>query len=115
MVARPCLEPGCMNLGQNAPRCAAHTAVKVRQKAHARAHAPGDGAARRVRARLTARSSIPVQCVHCRAHFMAHQIEVDHRVPLWNGGLDLEQNLQLLCVGCHATKTRGEASARSRR
>lgn len=49
--------------------------------------------------------------------------ELDHIVPLWQGGEDVEENCQILCVwfdesgvkqGCHASKTAGEASAMHR-
>lgn len=43
--------------------------------------------------------------------------EFDHVVPLWAGGPDAEDNLQLLCYGCHGRKTRDESDlyARHRR
>lgn len=34
--------------------------------------------------------------------------EVDHRVPLKQGGTDDRQNLQGLCHDCHAAKTKAE-------
>jgi hypothetical protein len=41
---------------------------------------------------------------------------VDHVVPVWQGGGSAgTENLQTLCVVCHATKTRMEAAARSSR
>lgn len=43
--------------------------------------------------------------------------EVDHRVPLEQGGSNDYDNLQLLCRGpgeCHAKKTAAEAAARAR-
>lgn len=40
--------------------------------------------------------------------------EVDHIVPLWNGGSMWDKgNLQVLCSGCHIEKTRREARERS--
>lgn len=42
-------------------------------------------------------------------------IEVDHIVPLWQGGPDTDDNLQLLCIDpCHAAKTAREAGMRGR-
>jgi hypothetical protein len=35
--------------------------------------------------------------------------EFDHVVPLWAGGRDHEDNLQLLCYACHGRKTRDES------
>jgi 5-methylcytosine-specific restriction endonuclease McrA len=34
--------------------------------------------------------------------------EVDHRIPLWNGGKNNKSNLQALCPSCHAKKTYSE-------
>lgn len=41
------------------------------------------------------------------------EVEVDHRIPMSQGGKDNDDNLQLLCVnsdgtGCHAAKTKRE-------
>lgn len=36
----------------------------------------------------------------------ARPFELDHIVALVNGGQDTEDNLQVLCVGCHEDKTR---------
>lgn len=41
-------------------------------------------------------------------------IEVDHIVPLWQGGPDTDDNLQCLCIDCHAAKTAREAGMRAR-
>jgi 5-methylcytosine-specific restriction protein A len=40
--------------------------------------------------------------------------EVDHVVPLWDGGADDETNYQSLCVECHKVKTAAEAGGRSK-
>lgn len=53
-------------------------------------------------------------CAACGAIRMDH--EVDHRVPLEQGGTNDLANLQLLCGGpdrCHAAKTKAEAKARA--
>lgn len=39
--------------------------------------------------------------------------EVDHKVPLHEGGQDVESNLQGLCIPCHKAKSAREASARA--
>lgn len=41
--------------------------------------------------------------------------QVDHIVPLADGGTDTEDNLQSLCPDCHADKTQKEAIARAKR
>ena len=53
-------------------------------------------------------------CVACGAIRADH--EVDHRVPLEQGGSNDLDNLQLLCGGpdrCHAAKTKAEGRARA--
>lgn len=45
-------------------------------------------------------------CVLCQAQGRATQAEeVDHIVPLEQGGTDDEANLQSVCRPCHRTKT----------
>lgn len=61
-------------------------------------------------------------CAKCkRVVEYPHGFELDHIVPLWEGGKDVEENLQILCVwtdergekrGCHADKTATEACHR---
>lgn len=41
--------------------------------------------------------------------------EVDHKIPLVDGGSDTGQNLQLLTVKQHADKTAREARARAKK
>ena len=48
------------------------------------------------------------KCADCRAEFEDEKFEVDHDVPLCDGGADDPSNLQLLCVVCHRTKTTEE-------
>jgi 5-methylcytosine-specific restriction endonuclease McrA len=38
--------------------------------------------------------------------------DIDHVTPLADGGEDVPENMQLLCSGCHADKTRTESMAR---
>ena len=40
--------------------------------------------------------------------------EVDHVVPLCEGGEDVEENLRAMCRGCHGQKTRRERQLRSK-
>jgi len=54
-------------------------------------------------------------CVECmRAGRAAAAEEVDHVIPLADGGDDDESNLQSLCKPCHMAKTAREAAARAR-
>lgn len=41
--------------------------------------------------------------------------EVDHIIPISQGGTDHPNNLQVLCATCHTTKTRTEQHAGTRR
>ena len=51
------------------------------------------------------------QCQLCGCVSMAH--EVDHVVPLEQGGANEMDNLRLTCVECHKAKTAREAAARA--
>jgi hypothetical protein len=43
------------------------------------------------------------RCWLCRK--FDNQIELDHIIPLWAGGSNYHENLQLLCIDCHKRKT----------
>ena len=50
-------------------------------------------------------------CVDCgRVH---PSNEIDHQVPLEQGGTHDRSNLRIRCVECHAAKTKAEAKARA--
>lgn len=55
-------------------------------------------------------------CKHCAdLGLVTLANQVDHVRPLWSGpGLDIDDNLQSLCVTCHAIKTAREASDRAK-
>lgn len=72
------------------------------------------GRARQARnARLAFRSPLCVECD--REGVVSRAEEWDHKVPLAEGGLDDESNLQGLCHRHHAEKTAREAAARTTR
>lgn len=52
-------------------------------------------------------------CVECdkQGRVTAAQ-ELDHVIPLWQGGADDAANLQGLCIPCHREKTAAEAGRR---
>ena len=53
-------------------------------------------------------------CVVCSASgHVSLAREVDHRVPLHEGGKDEDSNLQSICVPCHEAKTAAEAKRRA--
>lgn len=54
------------------------------------------------------------KCVHC-SQSLGHDFEVDHIVPISNGGTNNTNNLQGICVRDHKKKSKVEASMRARR
>lgn len=53
------------------------------------------------------------KCKTCQ-NMLESTAQVDHVIPLRNGGTNDESNLQVLCVRCHAIKTQEEAVAKAR-
>jgi len=49
------------------------------------------------------------QCARCGADGEDVRLELDHRIPVAEGGTDTLDNAQLLCPMCHAPKTQAEA------
>ncbi|GAB7185919.1 phage endonuclease [Kitasatospora sp. Ki12] len=47
-------------------------------------------------------------CARCGTSHLATALDVDHITPIAHGGEDVAENVQLLCRGCHAVKTRKE-------
>ena len=43
-------------------------------------------------------------CNGCNNHFRVRNFTIDHRVPVSQGGQDIDTNLQLLCGSCNSTK-----------
>jgi 5-methylcytosine-specific restriction protein A len=49
-------------------------------------------------------------CQPCKAQKRTKlATEVDHIVPMFEGGSDAKANLQAICTECHAVKTKAEA------
>ncbi|WP_233343645.1 HNH endonuclease [Burkholderia cepacia] len=77
------------------------------------------GATPRIRGRrwVETRKRIAVDqqfvCRGCGCVWLPWRDEVDHEVPLEQGGSNDDSNLQLLCDDCHKAKTVNEARARS--
>lgn len=113
MLPRPCLVSGCPGMAKaGQSRCQPHLAQVNRNKARRRASAAGDGAASRARTNLNRMGH--GYCRICAVGFPSHMLEVDHTVPLIDGGTDYGDNIQALCHGCHVEKTTNEARARRR-
>lgn len=69
----------------------------------------------RIRERILARDKGLCQCDQCqRSGFPQRATEVDHRIPLWEGGTDDDANLQSMHPDCHRAKTEAEAARRAR-
>lgn len=52
-------------------------------------------------------------CIDCEAEGKVTAAEeVDHEVPLWQGGADNESNFASRCIPCHKAKTDREAKVR---
>lgn len=65
----------------------------------------------KLRARILIRDRGMCQCEQCQGvAFTATQ--VDHCIPLWEGGTDDEGNLQAINTDCHKRKTADEARRR---
>lgn len=116
-MRRPCLEDRCRGYAQpGQSRCPTCQAARNRRTNHRhnqrRASAPGDGAARRARARLN-RDGHGI-CAQCGTIKRAQELHVDHVIALADGGHDTDDNTQLLCHPHHHTKTIAEAKARRR-
>jgi 5-methylcytosine-specific restriction protein A len=55
-------------------------------------------------------------CVLCKVDgFFTRAVEVDHVIPLHQGGKDDATNLQSLCRECHERKTRTDLGQRERK
>lgn len=62
----------------------------------------------RIRQRILVRDG--AACVQCGKG--VGRLEVDHVVPLFNGGPEADSNRQLLCESCHRAKTEQEERER---
>lgn len=52
-------------------------------------------------------------CVMCLAEgYVKAGEQIDHIVPLFKGGEDVESNLQNLCIDCHKKKSAAERSSK---
>lgn len=73
------------------------------------------GAAKKLRMSLNdANAGYCAVCITIGNHywFLAKDLEVDHIAPLADGGLDTDDNVQVLCNTCHDEKTAQEARDR---
>ncbi len=71
--------------------------------------ATGDGAAQRLRRSVNNQGGS--LCGSCFVYHPAPLVRIDHRLALFLGGHDVDDNVQSLCIRCHDTKTRAEKAA----
>ena len=115
-AAKPCRHPGCPSLipgGADRCYCDEHQREHDRQYDRGRgsSSARGYGATWRKLRRLVL-SERPL-CedpfgIHARRDEVVAAEEVDHIVPLREGGDNSRDNLQALCKSCHSRKTARE-------
>jgi 5-methylcytosine-specific restriction endonuclease McrA len=71
------------------------------------------GAWETTRKRILSRDKGLCQCSGCRATGRIRPArEVDHIIPVWEGGSDADANLQSINVECHKAKTAQEQKRR---
>ena len=105
MARRPCIEPGCNQLGDG-PRCKRCRALKQRARNQRREPAGGHWARRKHRGQVNKAGG--AWCNHCGGWFEAGGIQIDHRVPIAEGGGDHPGATQALCTSCHDDKSNSE-------
>jgi 5-methylcytosine-specific restriction endonuclease McrA len=72
------------------------------------------GAWETTRKRILSRDKGLCQCAGCRATGRIRPArEVDHIIPVWEGGTDADANLQSINVECHKVKTAQEQRRRT--
>lgn len=64
------------------------------------------------RLRILIRDAYRCQADGCGRVIHGKAAQVDHRIPLEEGGTDDDGNLQTLCLECHGRKTREEQRRR---
>ena len=67
-------------------------------------------AGRQLQAKRAALYLISPHCAMCGEPFLLRQMQRDHTIPLAEGGADDDENTQLLCLDCHAVKSKAEAA-----
>ena len=90
-----------------------NTSIKVPKSAYMRSGGGEDFAFQPVhkRKRLTLKEKVDIlitqaRCNICQRPLEKHSFDFDHCVPLKDGGSNEIHNFQVICVGCHAKKTR---------
>ena len=105
--ALPCTHPGCGNLSHGKRgRCSLHEYVWIGSRIASGARVTG-GRLRQLRKQLFERQPL---CVSCQRDGRVSLAMIrDHVVPLAEGGVEAEWNVQGLCAVCHDAKSREES------
>lgn len=101
--ASPCSHPTCPKLQP----CPDHPVVPWRPRFNPPVHRIRGRKLQLMRARLFASYPWCVECAKAGRRTLA--TIRDHRIPLGEGGLDVEANTQGLCQSCSDVKTQAEA------
>lgn len=101
-----CVECGAPIIG--GPYCEAH--VKRPDESTRAAYRQGYRDPKYHREKQAAKTRAKGACERC-GH-PSDRLQVDHIVPLRDGGRNERGNLQVLCVPCHEVKTRGDRRRR---
>lgn len=115
-VVRVCAHPGCPELVKSPARYCEQHAPK-RKPSKRSGPSPYDAEWRRVRKRFLA--AHPYCCdlfgIHAYRGEVALAVDVDHIVPLREGGTNDEENLRGLCRSCHSRRTGRDQSGAHKR
>jgi 5-methylcytosine-specific restriction enzyme A len=110
---KPCAAPGCGNLIRGARHCDKHQHLSAAWANSQRASKGVTGRPwRRLRDQIMERDGHLCRCDECTRlgrTRLAH--EVDHIVPLADGGTDDPRNLRAINRDCHKLKTQVESAA----
>lgn len=101
LLPTPCAQPGCPAIGRER-YCPIHARAARRREDQNRpspALRGYDARWRRIRAVFLATHRICGQCSKAQA------TEVDHIIPLSQGGTDADSNLRARCKSCHSRRT----------
>lgn len=101
MPVRRCLEPGCTNLSKQ-PRCPEHTRDHhLNRRGNLRSGWQWTTIANRIKRRDGYRCQELIDGKPCGSSI---DIEVDHDIPLEQGGTNDDDNLLTRCRRCHLRK-----------
>lgn len=112
---KPCAAPGCGALVRGSRYCPDHKHLGKAWVTSKRSERVGIKGRpwRRLREEILQRDSYLCQCEECRVSGslrVAH--EVDHIVPLAQGGSDNASNLRAISKDCHRLKTQRESRSK---